>query len=116
MVLGPKRVASGARGSAWVAPAGASAGVGGTNNSAGPAPSGPVPAEIYCKVSYLRKFKETAAYEAFSYRPTTAEGGSKALTVTVPLSPTLKRARSLASVESFHDLDAAHALAELVSA
>ena len=67
----------------------ASAGVGGTNNSAGPAPSGPVPAEIYCKVSYLRKFKETAAYEAFSYRPTTAEGGSKALTVTVPLKPKL---------------------------
>ena len=34
----------------------------------------------------------------------------------LPLSPKLKRARSLASVESFHDLDAAHALAELVSA
>ena len=34
----------------------------------------------------------------------------------LPLSPQLKRARSLASVESFHDLDAAHALAELVSA
>ena len=34
----------------------------------------------------------------------------------LPLSPQLKRARSLASVESFHDLDAAHALAELVGA
>ena len=34
----------------------------------------------------------------------------------LPLSPQLKRARSLASVDNFHDIDAAHALAELVSA
>ena len=34
----------------------------------------------------------------------------------LPLSPKLKRARSLASVESFHDLDAAHAPAALASA
>ena len=33
-----------------------------------------------------------------------------------PLSPQLKRARSLASVDNFHDIDAAQALAELVSA
>ena len=44
-------------------------------------------------------------------------GFAPALTAPLlPLSPKLKRARSLASVESFHDLDAAHALAELVSA
>ena len=34
----------------------------------------------------------------------------------LPLSPQLKRARSLASVDNFHDIDAAQALAELVSA
>ena len=34
----------------------------------------------------------------------------------LPLSPQLKRALSLASVDNFHDIDAAQALAELVSA
>lgn len=65
----------------------ASAGVGGTDNSAGPSPHVEVPAAIYCKVSYLRKFKDVKAYNEYSYRPTTDDGGSKAVTVSVPLKP-----------------------------
>ena len=49
--------------------------------------------------------------QASSSRPKRARPASL-----LPLSPQLKRARSLASVDNFHDIDAAHALAELVSA
>lgn len=43
----------------------ASAGLGGTDNSAGPQPRDPVPATIFCKVSYLRSFKDECNFHRF---------------------------------------------------
>eukprot|EP01052_Picozoa_sp_SAG31_P008330 SAG31_NODE_418_length_15893_cov_5.433899_15_plen_157_part_00 len=62
----------------------ASAGVGGTDNSAGPAPAEPVAAAFYVKVSYLRTMQDPQLYAKFSYRPTSADGGATAVSGFLP--------------------------------